>query len=391
MKLATSHPTLPYWRLSGFYFLFFITVGGFLPYWSLYLQSLGFDAHQIGVLTAILVVTKIFSAYIWGWVVDRTHQPVRVIRFTSLMSVITFSALVGVAEYWQLMLILFIFSFFWSASLPQVEAATMSRLGETTHIYTVIRVWGSIGFIIAVIILGRAFEAIPIDTLPIILLVVMLALWLLTLSIPEVRAQAGPNPHHTLLSVVKQPGVLALLAVCFLMQAGHGAYYTFFTIYLEANQYASRTIGILWAVGVGAEVLVFMIMHKLIRRFGLKTLISVSLLLAVIRWLMIAFFIEHSAILCIAQLLHAATFGVYHAVAIQYIHRAFKHRLQGRGQALYSSVSFGAGLAFGSYLSGRLWDLIGASMTFTFASMLSLLAFLIARYWLQNTPPTPQN
>ena len=383
MVFSLSHPGLPYWRLSGFYFLFFIVTGGFLPYWPLYLQSLHFDANQIGALTAIFVITKIFSSYIWGWVVDHTHKPVKIICFTSWMAALTFIAVPGMNEYWQLALILFIFSFFWSASLPQVEAITMSSLGKTTQVYTMIRVWGSIGFIIAVTLLGQIFETVSINKLPMILFGIMLALSFLTLSIPETFVAANPRHTHSIFSVIKRPGVLALLTVCFLMQAGHGAYYTFFTIYLEANQYASKTIGLLWAIGVIAEVMVFLIMANLIRRFGLKKLISLSLLLAAIRWLMIGCFVDYIAVIFMVQLLHAATFGIYHAVAIQYIHRAFEHHLQGRGQALYSSVSFGAGLAFGSFASGLLWDAVGASLTFIFASMLSLLALYISLRWLK--------
>jgi PPP family 3-phenylpropionic acid transporter len=108
------------------------------------------------------------------------------------------------------------------------------------------------------------------------------------------------------------------------------------------------------------------------------------LILATIRWLLIAWFVDNVFILLFAQCLHAATFGVYHAIAIQYIHREFKGEHQGRGQALYSSVSFGAGLALGSFISGYLWNIVGSSYTFVFAAILSAMGVIIALKWLKE-------
>jgi len=119
-------------------------------------------------------------------------------------------------------------------------------------------------------------------------------------------------------------------------------------------------------------------MHRLIAVFGLRRLFLLSLLLAGVRWLLIAFFVDNLVILCFAQLLHAATFGICHAVAIQYIHKYFRGKLQGRGQGLYSSVSFGAGFAIGSLLTGYGWESLGAATCFTIASTSAFAAMVIA-------------
>ena len=76
-------PSLPYWRLSGFYFFYFSVIGAFAPYWSLYLQSLGFSALQIGVLMSLLLFTRIFSPAAWGWLADHMGKRVRVVRIAA--------------------------------------------------------------------------------------------------------------------------------------------------------------------------------------------------------------------------------------------------------------------------------------------------------------------
>ncbi len=376
---------LPYWRLSGFYFLFFLTIGAYMPYWSLYLKSINISAEGIGILSAIVVVTKIFSSLIWGWVVDHTGKRMQVIRYTSLLSMLSFSLVLFYQDFWSLFFILFLFSIFWSAALPQIEATTLSHLGEASDSYTVVRIWGSISFIICVLALGKYFDLQPIDRLLPILIITMFLVWVHSLFVPEIPANHDGHSGQTFMKILMKPSVISLLAVCFLVQAGHGPYYTFFSIYLEEHHYSNSFIGTAWALGVLAEVIVYVFIHKVIRQFGLRRLMILTLILATIRWLLIAWFVENVFILLLAQCLHAATFGIYHAVAIQYIHREFKGIHQGRGQALYSSVSFGAGLALGSLVSGYLWESVGSSQTYLFAALLSGIGIIIACYGLQKS------
>lgn len=369
---------LPYWRLSGFYFLFFLTIGGFMPYWNLYLKSIDMTAAQIGILSAVVVVTKIFASPFWGWLVDHRGNRIKVIQLCSLFTLVFFSLVLFFQEFWALFLILFAFSIFWSAGLPLIEATTLSHLGENTHDYTVVRVWGSISFIIGVLALGQFFDKQPINYLLPILIVSMALVWLHSLSLPEIDGVAAEENPRSFMDTIKHPTVVYLFIVCFLVQVSHGPYYTFFSIYLEEHGYSNSFIGIAWAIGVLAEVFVYLVIHRVIRTWGLRWLMIMSLLMASLRWLLIGVFVDSVAILLFAQLLHAATFGVYHAVAIQYIHREFRGAHQGRGQALYSSISFGAGLALGTLASGYMWESIGSMQTFLFAAAISSVAVIIA-------------
>ncbi len=349
-----------------------------MPYWSLYLKSLGMNAEAIGILSAIVVVTKIFSTLIWGWVVDRTGKRMQVIRYTSLLSMLSFSLVLFYQDFWSLFIILFVFSIFWSAALPQIEATTLSHLGKESDSYTVVRIWGSISFIIAVLALGQFFDQQPIDYLLPLLIISMALVWIQSLFVPEIASPHDKSNGLTFKSILFKPHVISLMIVCFLVQAGHGAYYTFFSIYLEEHHYSNSFIGTAWALGVFAEVIIYVFIHRVIGRCGLRRLMILILILATLRWLLIAWFVENVYILLFAQCLHAATFGIYHAVAIQYIHREFKGEHQGRGQALYSSISFGAGLALGSLISGYLWDSVGSMQTFLFAAILSAIGIVIA-------------
>ncbi len=375
---------MPYWRLSSFYLFYFAALGVLAPYWSLYLKDLGFNAVAIGQLMAIPMATKLVAPFVWGWLGDHLGRRMSIVRLGSLLTTIIFSSVFWVTGFWELGAAMVLFSFFWNAVLPQFEAVTFDYLGDDVSRYSTVRVWGSVGFIISVLILGVVVDQYgPKSILP-VLLIAYGAIWVSSLAIQD----QDPEPHlikqQPILEILKMPAVIAFFVVCFLLQAGHGPYYAFYSIYMESVGYSKAVIGQFWALGVVAEVVVFLFMHRLLKRFGARQVLMVSLALAVVRWLLIGNFPESLAIILFAQTLHAATFGTFHAAAIHLVHHYFKGKHQGRGQALYSSLSFGAGGALGSVASGFFWESAGPSVAFGISAALSMLALFIAWYWVVN-------
>lgn len=367
---------VPYWRLSGFYFFYFASLGVLVPYWSLYLKSLGYNSLAIGSLVAILPATKLIAPYIWGWLADHTRRSMFIIRIASVLTVLSFSLVFVSQQLWWLSFVMVLFSFFWNATLPQFEAMTLNHLGDDSHRYSMVRLWGSLGFIGIVIAIGGLLQTYGEDLIPLVVLITFVSIALTSFVVPEKLNTPHPD-LSPIWQVVKQPRVAAFLIVCFLMLCSHGPYYTFYTIYLEEQGYSPQMIGVLWAVGVLAEVLIFLMMHRLLPYFGARRLLIATLILTTIRWLLIGFYVDDLTMLFVAQFIHAFSFGVFHSVGISLVHDYFTGSHQGRGQALYSSVSFGAGVAAGSLISGMVWDQWGAGVLFVFASACTLLALAI--------------
>jgi chorismate synthase len=262
---------------------------------------------------------------------------------------------------------------------PCFEVTTLRTLGRDSHRYALVRLWGSIGFIVAVVALGWLLDRVALAWLPWIVLALLLVLYLATLQVrePQDGHPAGDGPIR-LFSVLRRPEVIALLAACFFMQASHGPYYAFFTLYVEGQGFSRAMAGQLWALGVAAEVLLFLVMPQLILRFGSWHLIAAALALTTLRWWLLATVPESLPALLFIQTLHAASYGVYHAAAIALVHVYFPGRLQGRGQALYSSLSFGLGGAVGALGSGYLWDGVSPGSVYLFAAFLAAIGFVVA-------------
>ncbi len=375
---------MPYWRLSAFYLTYFAALGALVPYWSLYLKGLGFSALEIGQLMAIPMATKFLAPYVWGWMGDHLGHRMAIVRLGSLLTALIFICVFWFQGFWELGLVMALFSFFWNAVLPQFESVTLVYLGDRAEHYARIRVWGSVGFIIAVMVLGVAVDfSGPAVILP-VLLSIYITIWLSSLLIRDPDPAPHPEDQPSIVAVLKIPAVMAFFAVCFLLQAGHGAYYAFYSIYMEEVGYSKTLIGQLWALGVIAEVIVFLFMHRLLRRWGARKVLLASLWLAALRWLLIGHFPDQLLMMLFAQTLHAATFGTFHAAAIHLVHSYFTGRHQGRGQALYSSLSFGFGGALGSLYSGSLWATAGPAFTYSVSAFISLLAVLIAWRWVRD-------
>jgi len=375
---------LPYWRLSGYYFFYFAFIGAFSPYFGLYLQSLNFSAWDIGLLMSQMQLMRLFGPNLWGWLADRFGRRLVIIRLAALAGLAGFTAFFWLDKLGGMLVAMAVIAFFWSAALPLVETLTFDHLREERGRYSRIRLWGSIGFIVAVLGTGAVLDVLPLNGLLWVCWGILAGI--LALAVVLTDATTAPHPHDSLPvgDILRQPRVRALLAACFAMSAAHGALYVFLSIHLASLGYSKAEVGGLWSLGVLAEIVVFMLMTRLNRRYSLRVLLLASFAAAILRFLLIGWGAESLAVMVLAQLMHGLTFGAYHASAIAAINLWFPGRAQGRGQALYSSISFGAGGLLGGLLSGWTWDGIGAGWTYTLASLFAVGGFWLVWRWVRG-------
>jgi PPP family 3-phenylpropionic acid transporter len=349
-----------YWRLSSFYFLYFACLGVLMPYWSLYLEAIGLEASAIGVVLAAMAATRIVGPNCWGWLADRSGRRVEIIRIATVLAALCFAGLFPGITFGWLVLVVVLHTFFWNAILAQYEAITLASLGSAVHRYGQVRLWGSVSFVLAVLAAGLVFDRVSVAYLPWVMLppLALLAAGSFAIRDPGagMRDREGAGFRELLRSRV-------LWA---------------FSLLLDRHGYTRVAIGWMWALGVLAEVVLFAFAHRLLTRFDLRQVLLGSLLLAVARWLMIAFATSSPVMLALAQCLHAATFGSFHAAGVELVRRHFGPQHGGQGQALYSAFSFGAGGALGALASGALWE-VQMHLGFVLAAIASLAGWWVVR------------
>lgn len=363
----------PQGQLALFYFAYFALVGVLLPYWSLYLESLGYSAGEIALIAALLMGTRVGAPNIWGWLADRYHNRLPLIRWGCFLALFSFACLTLSTDFVWMALVIFAFSFFWNAVLAQFEVLTLQHLFPHTGHYGRVRIWGSLGFIVAVLGLGYLLPVVSVNWVPWSAALLLVLLWFAALWVPApadlpVHSSAPAGPAF------RNPQLWLFMWVVLLVQLAHGPYYTFFSLYLKQAGWPETTIGILWSLGVVAEILLFMVSAKILVRFPLHRLLMLAVGLSALRWGLIGVGAERLWLLLLAQCLHAASFGLSHAVAIEWVRRSVPANQAGQGQALYSSVSFGLGGALGAVGSGLIWNWSQVG-TFYIAGIICVIAW----------------
>ncbi|HXI36926.1 MAG TPA: MFS transporter [Burkholderiales bacterium] len=363
--MALSFP-LPA-RLAGFYFLFFAYSAAYVAYLPLYLAGRGLDAGEIAVVLALPQLARIFAPAAWGVLADRYGARRAIVAASCAAMALCFAALPfapGARAIGWLIALTGVFS---AGALPLVEAMTLAAPGGLAR-YGPIRLWGSVGFIVVLIAGGAWVEAVPLATLPPALAAIALAALASAWTLPA----GARHPAGRTVWIEISPGARAILGGGFCMAAAHGALYAFYTLQLQREGYGGVAIGMMWTIGVVAEIAVFAWLPALLRRQALSAILLFSFGCAVARFLVIGWLPSAMWLMIGAQILHAATFGSFHAASVAAIHRVFPEHAQGRGQALFSSVAYGAGGAAGALLAGWGWEEGGPRLAFSLAAAVAL-------------------
>jgi MFS transporter, PPP family, 3-phenylpropionic acid transporter len=368
----------PYTALAAYYFWYFASVGVAVPYLPTWLAASGRRIEEIGWLIGLMTIGRIVAPALWARLADAHSAHVLAIRSASALALLSFLGVPLVTGFTGQALALTLFGCLWSASLPLVESFTLAALADRPEQYTRVRLWGSFGFITAVLVVGAAGVQ---PGFPWFMLLALCGGLVATLALPEMTLEepaAGDRPetgdgHWTL-------RLAGLLLVSVFMQLAHGPYYGFFSVYLARLDYNEASIGLYWAIGVAAEVVLFLWLPRIAGRHAPEGLLVVGALAGVLRFSLVATLAGNPAVLLFAQLLHAGTFGLHHATAVVLVHQTVPRRHAGLAQALYSSLGFGLGGAVGAVASGWLWEHFGPGAAFLGAALASGLAAITALF-----------
>jgi len=361
-----------------FLFTHYAHAGTVLTYVSLFFAARGLSAPEIGILMSLLQVMRIFGPNLWGALADHTQRRVLVLRIMALGACVSFLGMFYGQSFAQFFVLMIVLNLFTSGITPLSEALMLADMkGDLSH-YGRIRMWGSIGFIVAVMIAAYGLEWFGVEGFPWIAGAMLLCVLGASLRISEPPRLDPGHKAPALAGVLRQPQVIAFFASTALMLGAHSALYVFYSLYLERAGYSKPVIGAMWSLGVLAEIVFFYFQAPVIRRVGARKLMMLACAVAVLRFVLIGAGAGWLAVLVLAQLLHAASFAAHHAASIVTMQRWFAGPLQARGQALFISIGYGAGGTLGGLFMAACWDRLGPEAVYYAASLLALSGWLAA-------------
>lgn len=347
---------------AAFYGGVFLAVGILMPFWPVWLESRGLGAEEIGFVLALGTWIRVLTDPVVASFVDRSGRGKAALMLFSAISIIGFALFFFTYGFWPIALATLFTWVFFRALVPLGEAQTMAAVLAHGLDYGRIRLWGSLTFIVGALGAGRLLTGRDPDLLLWLVLGALALTFLSTLALPTQRSTETQARTGGPLAVLRHPGFLLLIGAGSLNLASHALLFGFSAIHWKAAGYSETIIGILWALGVVAEILLFMVSGRIVARLGPGNLLVIGAGAGVLRWLLMA---QSTAlpVLVTGQLLHAATFGAAHLAAVHFIAQS---GLKATGQAVYAS-SNGLAMGIAMLASGALYAALDADAFYVMA------------------------
>ena len=367
---------LPFAALSASYFAH---IGFFNPYLPLWLKELGFGLFAISVLTSVQSATRLFAPYLWGTLSDRTGERVKLLRYGATAALVFSLALafpLGPVALFVVLLLMFTHT---SAMMPMSEAALAHLVSQggafDAKRYGRVRLWGSLGFLLTVLVAGWWFERFGLDHFPAWTVVTLAAVVLSVWWLPDHKEAVHHEDDHPAIGpLLRQPAVRWFFTAVFFHILSHIFIYVFFSLYLDSLGYSKTVIGLLWAVSVVIEIGWFFTQGRWLPRLPLTGWLVLAAALMALRMGLTAAAGGQVLVLLAVQMLHAITFAAHHTACIALLSHHFPGRLRGRGQALYAVVGYGLPGVIGGLGGGLVSSAWGLSSMFWVSTACALLA-----------------
>ena len=375
-------------RFGTLSFFYFAAIGLFNPYAPLWFQSLGFSTVLIGGIAALQSWTRVFAPYAWSWSGDHSGRRTELIRIAAFGSLLAALGLMGVKAALPVAVVTMLMFLANSGVVPLYEALLSQQLSTAQGIdparYGRVRMWGSVGFIVAVTSFGALLEWAGIAIFPAFVACMNLALLGAALCLPATQAaavhdEAAQPVLPPVFPVLRRPEVAWFFASTFFTVLAHTSLYAFFSLYLVSLGYDKWAVGALWAVSVVVEIVFFWFQGRWFPRLSANRWLEVVAAVTTLRFAATAAGSVFAPVLLLAQLTHAITFAAHHAACIALVHRLFPGRLRGRGQALYTMLGYGISGVLGGLGGGWLISVLGFQAVFWAAAGCGLAAWGCAR------------
>lgn len=363
------------------YFTYFFAYSIFLPFWSVWLQGEGIDAEMIGVLLGVGLAARFLGAMFITPLVKEPSKLITALRLLAGLSLI-FSVGFALGSHWAWLLFVMIgFNLFFAPMVPLGDSLAGTWQKQFTFDYGKIRVWGSIAFIIGSSLMGYLAGVWGNKAIMVALIVSCLALLLGAMLKPAIMpmgaAKADCGNKVTFKQLIADKNVVRFLICVTLLQGAHAAYYGFASLFWKEAGYSDLVIGNLWSLGVVAEVIVFMLSHRLFRRWSARNLLLLSAFCGIIRWGLMGAFTA-LPVLIVVQILHSGTFTICHLAAMRFISARKENEIIPL-QGVYSALATGGGLAVLTIIVGYIYERVPAhhGVVFYLMALLAIPAVFI--------------
>ncbi|MCX5479372.1 MFS transporter [Kaistia geumhonensis] len=366
--------------MSAFYAASFMVSGVTVPFLPVWLRERGFSAVEIAACLAFPLAARIVASPAGSWLADRAPNRRLAIIFFSILGLCFFVPAIFVSPIPLVLLLTGLAVTAWQLNQPAADALALTGVRRFGVDYGRMRVWGSISFVVVSVAAGVVFGWFGAPILaPMItagFVVCLAAAFALPVTPPAERAadDAARPVRRSARAILLSPQFLVVASSTGLIQASHGLFYSFGTIEWQTLGFSGSQIGLLWAAGVIAEIVMFAVSSRLLRLHP-HTLILIGALAAVLRWTLLPFAASLAANL-VLQLLHAFTFGASFVGMQLAIARSVPEEMTASAQGL-CMVAAGVLMALTTLMAGPLYEHFGVNGFWAMSAFAALAAAIL--------------
>jgi PPP family 3-phenylpropionic acid transporter len=353
-------------RLAFVYAGYFLASGWQLPLFPVWLSARGLDPAAIGLALAAYQAVRVAATPAATRIADRHGSLKGAIAVAGFAAAGAVALLGGMSSVPLIIAATMLFGFASAPLMPLIDAYALKGLRLRARSYGPVRLWGSVSFVAATLTGGLLLTSLAKTHLIWLIFAgncaaALLALTLIPLAPDRRVAHAAGHSH------LRRKTFLAVAAAGSLTQASHAVYYGFATLEWTARGYDGTIIGVLWTLGVVAEIVLFAFSARLPPALGAPSLILIGAIGAVVRWIVTAFD-PPLALLAPLQLLHALSFGATHLGTMMYLTRSAPEggRAAAQGDIATANTLM---MAASSALAGVLYGLGGSRAYLAMAAL----------------------
>jgi len=326
---------------------------------------------QIGFISALTPLSKILFPPFWGGVADRSGGRKSLILLTTALSILAFSLLFAAREFAAVGMVILAYAFFHAPILALSETLVLEESARRGFAYGRIRVWGSLGYLLTALVLGKLLDLTSLEAFVTAFVAVSVLQLAAATSLPSATVPRTRSAMRGVLGQLRRGEVIGFLLACTLMEVSHSGYNGFFSIHLSESGYSRTVIGPLVALPVLCEMAAMVVADGWLRRHGARWMMGLAFTAAAVRWSILVsstFWIP----VVLSQTLHALTYGFFHVTAVHQVRRYFPPDLQASAQSLYIGLTYGMGGAVGLLAAGRFYDAWGGRLLFLASAVVAL-------------------
>lgn len=363
-----------------FYFFFFAAIGSLVPFLNVYFSQQGLSGAQIGWLSAIPPLVALTVNPIWGAVADKWQIHRQILALCAFGAGVVSLLFLTATSFWPLMIVVILLSFFRTPIGPLVDSSVLDLARKLGGHYGRQRVWGSVGFVLVTLTLGRALGA---ENMRLTFWLHALLLGVVCtgvgLALPISRRETAVSMWGGLRRLVGQPSYLSFLGAMALLGIGTSSYVNFLGLQVLALGGEEQFVAWAWAANGAAEMPIMFLGGRWFARFRHARLIQAGLIGYTLVWLFMAV-VQTPGTLVFSAFLVGLCYGTLWVAAVNYAASSAPEGLSATAQALVGAANSGLGWSVGSVLSGYVWDAAGGSAVFGMASVAAAAGGVL--FWL---------